>query len=408
MAPKIEGNPSEPLTIASDVCKGATRVSDALSSAFRNLIDELNGQSSRPTDISRLLGVNKNLAHRVCTSLNKSEPLAALLAMPGPGPLKRLVDRASGHGASAKTCLEARRAIYEFDELIRSVAGDRTSFDSIISSWVPEVRSQVDTAARQSVYRGMRQLLGVFAETKFNICAFKRSETRPGRVDLLDLDGQMGVRRIQASGRLRLTIVSNNTGNSKGSPTSRTVLSEFCSSPPPNSKITGSGESATFEIEWAQKVGNASAQNIVVREFREGAYLLERPAPTEVNTGIVDCLSVPARRFFSDVLFHRDVYPGSVPTFRVFTTGMKGIVPANDHSQEHEQIKIDAEVQAIPEGRVAEMLTPEVPFYRRMLESQISSLGWRIEEFRAFRIKFDYPIFDSQLQWIFPLPEKSK
>lgn len=396
------------LSSASDVRRSAIAVSNILSDSFRILLGELKSKSTRPTDIAHLLGVNKNLAHRVCTSLGKSEPLGALLAMPGPGPLKRLVDRAAERGASGEACRAAREAVYRFDDLIRSVADDRTSFDSIVSEWVPEVRSQVDAAARQSVYRGMRQLLGVFAETKFNVCVFKRSDSRPGRVDCLALDGQLGVRRIQSSGRLFLTISSNNIGHSKGSPTTRSVLTEFCSSPPPEFKIIGSDASATYEVQWAEKVGKASSRDIVVGEMRRGAYLLGRPNPDEAYTGIVDCLSVPARTFLSDVLFHRDVYPGAIPEFRVFTTGTKGIVAANDHSHDHERIKIDAEIQAIPEGRVADTMTPEVPAYRRLLETQIAAAGWKIEEFRAFRIRFDYPIFDSQMQWIFPLPEHAE
>ena len=51
------------------------------------------------------------------------------------------------------------------------------------------------------------------------------------------------------------------------------------------------------------------------------------------------------------------------------------------------------------------MATPEVPFHRRLLESQIASVRWDIREFRAFRVRVDYPIFDTQMMCIIPLPE---
>lgn len=397
--------PNSPLASVSDIQSRAVVVAEMLTVAFRSLVGAIPGGPSRPMDVARALGVNKNLTHRVTTALNESEPLAALLAMPGPGPLQRMADRASELGVGARVCQEARDAARRFDDLIRSVAGDRTLFDAMVSEWVPAARSQVDAAARQSVYRGMRQILGVSAETKFNVCIFKRSETVPGRVDFLDIDGQLGVRRIQSGGRLFLTISSNLLGHSAGSPTTRSVLTEFCSAPPPTFKIVGPSSRSVYEIEWNDTLGRASARDVVIGEMRRGAFLLERPKPEEVYTGLADCMSVPARRFVSDVLFHRDVYKGAIPVFRVLTTGDKGIVMANDQSHDHERIKIDAEIQAIPEGRITEVPTPEVPFYRRLIESQTAAAGWDIRAFRAFRICFDYPIFDSQMQWLIPLPE---
>lgn len=393
------------LASASDIRVQAVAVAESLTHALRRLIGAIPGGPSRPMDIARSLGVNKNLAHRVSTALTDADPLSALLTLPGPAPLIRMADRASLIGVSPAVCQSARDAAREFDDLIRSVVDDRTSFDAMVSKWVPGARSQVNTAARQSVFRGMSQILGMSAETKFNVCVFKRSASQPDRVDLLDIDGQLGVRRIQASGRLFITINSNLTGHSAKSQTTRSVLTEFCSSPEPQVKVVGPSTSTVFEIEWSDTIGHASAKDIVLGEMRRAAFLLERPGPGEPLGGLADYLSVPTRRFVSDVLFHRDVYRSAIPVFRALTTGSKGLVLANDNSHDHERIEIDAEIQAIPEGRIATLPTPEIPFYRRMIESQLAAAGWNINEFRAFRIRFDYPVFDSQLQWLIPLQE---
>ncbi|MBN1513298.1 MAG: hypothetical protein JXB13_14880, partial [Phycisphaerae bacterium] len=142
-------------------------VGEALASALRDLIEALPGHPKGQQQLAKALGVNKVMSHKLVTALGRKDPLATVHLMPGPEPLRRLVRTARRRGVSAEIARNVEKAILAFEDLIQAEAGDRSSLDAIISASVPDVRVRYETAAKQTIYRGMRQVKGLSADVTF-------------------------------------------------------------------------------------------------------------------------------------------------------------------------------------------------------------------------------------------------
>lgn len=383
------------------------QVGTEVASAFRRLLEALPARPARPSHLAAHLGLNTNLTHKLATAVAKEDPLEALLVLPGPAPLAQVADEAERKGASAAACEAAREAARRFDALVRRVAGDRTSFDALVSDWVPSSRAQIDAAARQSVHRGMRQLLGVSAELQFNLYMFAPSPSDPDLVDVATVDGQMGLRRVRAGGGLRLSAMSTLERRCATADTTRAVLTDFCSTPTPSFRIAGPKERATYELEWHDTVGPASSRDVVLGEVHRRSFTRYCSRPEAPLATVACALNAPSRAYAGEVLIHHDLYNGTVPEFRALSTGLKGHANPNAPAG-HEPVATGSEVRAIPAGRVLVTPLAGLAFYGRLVRAQAGALNCDAEQFRSFRVEFDYPVFDSQMQFVLRLPERPR
>src|SRR5262245_16303846 len=171
-----------------------------LSGALVRVLSALPGSPHRPQALARLLGVNIVLTSRVLKATQQRDPLAAVTTMPGPEPLRRILRAAEKKKVDAGLILEARGAVDRFEHLIGAEAGDRSALDAIISGWLPDARERVELIAKQSVFRGLSQLLGTASEVEhFTIIQVPSAQT-PGRADQVCLAVTRGLRRVRPGG----------------------------------------------------------------------------------------------------------------------------------------------------------------------------------------------------------------
>lgn len=383
----------------------ALNVGANLSNAYQSLVAALPGRPHRPTDIAKSLGVTMNLAHRLATALKKDDPLESLLAMPGPAPLQQVIAVAETKYVDSDICQTARDAVREFDDLIRSVGDNRTTFDALISEWVPEARDQIETTARQLIYRGIRQVNGTSAAVHFQTFLLHPSETNVDRIDELVFEGYLGLERVRLNGNLALAVEGIKGGRSVVAESSETLLEEFCSAPLPTFELVKSQTRSVSILKWGHTIGRESAQDVVVGTINRNVLVHYRQSEEEPYACLISGSEAPAKRFIFDTLFHKDVYKECIPFFRVYATGAEAIINPNDPLREFKRLYVASEIQSVPTGHIEELKTPEIPFYQQMIKSQCNALGWNLSDFRAFRVRLDYPIFDSQMQFVIPLPD---
>jgi len=383
-------------------------VARELEAAFRELLDALPNKPERPMDVARSVNADKSVAHRLVTALSGKSPSELLITIPGPGPLAEIVRAARAQGVATPVCQAAQDAAIRFGNMVRSLAGDRLTFDAMMSEWVDDAREQIDTAARQMIFRGMKQLKGVCAETQFTAFMFHPCPGSDERLDMLNIDGMMEFQRVRARGEMCMIGHSGLAGSAAGAEASRTLLHEFCSKPAPTFRVGGTSDRATFRLEWNGGLGRGHAHDVVVREIYRNAVTRHRAAPARAFGSVAAESIVPARMAIIDVLFYQDVFPTCIPMFQVLATGLRGYADPNDPPSTHDSYCIDTELQAYGVGNVYQMQTPEVPKYRQILESQCNYMGWDMTKFRAFRVRIEYPIVGSQMQFVIPLPELEK
>ena len=67
------------------------------------LLSSVNADATRPQDLARRFGVNKNLAWKVARIVSVTEPHAAIPHMPGASGMETLLGAMESAGASTKT-----------------------------------------------------------------------------------------------------------------------------------------------------------------------------------------------------------------------------------------------------------------------------------------------------------------
>lgn len=383
----------------------ALATADQLHAAFSKLVAALPGQPQRPMDLARAVNADKSVAHRLVTAISKGAHLGMLITIPGPAPLLEIIQAARRLGVPATLCAETTEAVGRFDSLVQELAGDRATFDAMMSEWVEDARSHVDTAARQMIFRGMKHVHGVAAETSYTAFLIHPSQTSPDRADLMTLDGLIGLHRVRSGGNLVVAKTSDLAVSVSVVDSTRRLLQEYCSKPVPAFKTSGPITALTCVMDWEGRLGHRQTCDVVVGEVDRGLLGYHRSKPEREFGGLGCCPWVPVREAIVDLLLHRDVFTTCIPNFIMSRTGIHGMIDPNDPSRLHDRIRFDCQMQAFSVGGASQMSTPEVPFHRRMLEGQTSSVGWKLSEFRAFRVRVDYPIFDTQLMYIVPVPE---
>src|SRR6185295_16708971 len=173
-----------------------------LARVFERLLNALPGAPHRPQALAHALGVNIVLASRVLKATRQRDPLAVVHTMPGPEPLRRILRSAEKKKVDDTLVREARAAVDRFAQLIGAEAGDRSALDAIISGWLPDAREKVELIAKQSIFRGVSQLLGTASEVE-HFTIIQVPSAIPGRADQVCLSVTRGMRRVRPGGILK-------------------------------------------------------------------------------------------------------------------------------------------------------------------------------------------------------------
>jgi hypothetical protein len=387
-------------------------VGSHLAQSLRSLLKHIPGQPSAAREMAQALSVDKILVHKLLSALRSQDPLATAHSIPGPEPLLRVVKAVKAKGAPIEAVRAAERAIASFKHLITHEAGDRSGLDAIISTLLPDARGRFETMAKQSVYRGMRQLKGLAADVTF-LSFLVYPSAHGERCDFAILRGFLGLRCVRPGATMKIGVISSVAnmdaplltldGTPVGNPRD-IVLSEFCSGPSAEYQVHEKAETLVFALGWGDAVGLRSACDIVLGEMRRNAMRRWRsPEDRASRTGVNDGISVPTRMYVFDLLLHEDVYPDWEPRARVFEMGELGLADPNDDSRDLDMLHLDVDVKPLGAG-IEHFRAKEIPNYMEMLAHVCGKIGVSPERLRGYRTKIDHPVFGTHVQLAFDLP----
>lgn len=405
--------------VESTTLASATLISDRINSvggqlaeSFRSLLDGLPGRPSAAREMAQALSVDKILVHKLLSALRSKDPLATAHAIPGPEPLMRVVRAAKAKGVSIEAVKAAEAAVSSFKHLITHEAGDRSSLDAIISTLLPDARGRFETLAKQSVYRGMRQLKGISANVTF-MTASVSPAMRGDRYDSAFLRGFLGLHCVRPGAAMKIGVISRvaNIDASQltldGTPVTdarQIVLTDFCSVLPTEFQVHEKKETRVFALGWGERVGPHSACDFVIGEMRRNAMRRWRiPEDRLTRAGIHDGISVPTRTYLFDLLLHEDVYADWEPRVRVVEMGELGLASVNDDSRDLDVLNLDVSVKPMGFG-IEHFRAKEIPNYVEMLSLLCDKVGMAPDRLRGYRTRIDYPVFGTQVQFAFDLP----
>jgi hypothetical protein len=378
-----------------------------LACALAATIGALPDRPRWPQQLSRRLGLNKDIASRIWRASKAQDPLATMLTLPGPAPLRQFLRAAETNGVPAEFLAPADRLIDQFETLIRDEFGERACLDGLIASLLPEARSRHTLLHKQSVYRGMAQLKGSSTEVLVNTAVILPSAS-PEFVDGLWVLGWFGLRRIRpdatvriSTGRIGQITATDPTVTLEGQRIAGPhgiVLGAFCSPTMPRLETIETGGVIHYVL-GGSEVGRSTAVDVVMatktprcmpRGNAPGQHRLRGPT-MEVNS--------PCRLAIFDVLVAAGLC-GPPPQLRLYDTTVYGLADMNDPARDIDRMDACETVQSLGHGGSA-IRVAELPRYSELIEYVLHRVGRDLREFDVFRCQSQYPIYGAQFSMAF-------
>ncbi len=394
------------------ITEKARVVGRELGDALMAVLRALPGKPTRPSMLSRELGLNRATSSKVLSSTAKRDPLALLHGIPGPEPLRSLLVAASAKGVPDSLIQPAARAIERFDHLILHDAGTRGTLDAAISSALPSVREKLELTSKYSIFKGMSQLKGVQAETWLGTAVLKPSSSDDQRHDLTWLTGAFGVQRLRSEVNISFSYRSY-TGKEACSEEdevsadsfSSVPMSKFCTNPPAPVLTQRKGEQIHYTLPGDSMGRLALSDMIVVDDHPAAMGRHARPEPNRRSSLFVEP-AFPVTLVVFDLLLHKDAFAGIEPELVLYDTGTRGIANVNDRNRDVDLVHMQEELEFLGHG-LASFQCEEVPRYNEMLAHMSKKLDWDLDNFRGYRVKIQYPVYGWQASIAFTPPAAS-
>jgi hypothetical protein len=388
----------------------------ALARSGRRLLLEIDDCPSGPILFAKRLGLDKATASRLLRALSSSDPLVTVQLIPGPEPLRAFADAARRHGASAAGVAKFSEAVDEFDETIRTEAGDRSSFDAILTAWLPEAREDFEIKRKQAVFKGISQLKGKVAATNLATALIHPSADGE-HLDVVWILGHLGLQRLRPGVMVNFTSRRVPTSHGPGTPTlsprrpmtldgveaqgiDGLLLPECCSTPLPQVRVEAAGDRVHYLLE-GNAFGPRSSSDIVFAEVNR-AELPRYVAPQLVSDGprrkryVYTDVPTPTELLVFDLLIHKDILGDSEPGVMMYDTVTRGIADVNDRARDIDRLDLHASIKLLGAG-LSQCRLSEAPWYTALLSRVCDTMSWRAGDLRNYRVRIEYPLYGSQV-----------
>ncbi len=389
----------------------------AVRGAFSELLTSVATNPQDPQSVSRELGLNKNLAWKICRIIQSDDPCVALEQMPGASGIKiflRCMERA---GASAHLLQTGREAIREYEQLIRVHSGDRATLEMMGSELSASGRQQRDEYHRKQLFQGASYVWGVQTAVMLKVGVVGPGGA-PGRLDFASLSGLLGFRRLR--GDVAWVVATRRASNDDGSEMSppapeavdprfaaadqAPLLADFCSQPLPELRRVVSPAGTSFELVEGP-VGNTGARSCVVATIQRQVPYYRTPE-NEWGEHAAIC-NTPAELLIVDLFVHK-TFAFAIPPEAILYSELNASVPYPGRGRERNRLPLNESLQDLGVGTLL-LPTPEVRRYSQMVQTLFDRRGWIPTEFHVFRMKIAYPVCPSALvlRYRLPLPPES-
>ena len=381
------------------------------------VVGAVSGEIGTAVELERTLKLDKRLSWRIFRITRATEPLSVGAHIPGRASIKKFMNAAARRGASP-TMIESVEAVYrDFEQLVKTHAGDRSSFDSLVSAFDRDAAQQMDLQQRRAAFRAESHILGIQAHTQLN-CSILHPSTNPEKDDLISIRGIIGLLQTRRHRRWvisRSRVRPNNDVSQQAYAESARqaldskaeakhgveLLSEFCSRPLPQIRsFTTKDRHVNTEL-VLEAVGKDSAVTCMLGSIWKetlGHYQNEHSP----DNGAVVLVRTPVETLIHDLVVFKGMYGRINPD----------VIVISDHDGRGSELEsdgdlLDMDLSVTYLGQGPSVLqTLDVPRYPEMAQYAFDRLGWDGEKFDVYRCRVEYPVMPSSVVVRFDLPEK--
>ncbi len=375
------------------------------------LVAQVPNRPSGPQALGRALNMTTVTASRLLKALGQPNPIAVLQLLPGPNPLRKMVDAAAAIGTPTEVCEAARVHVIAFDDLIRDEAGDRGSLRAMLSAWLPEDRAEFEGQRRQTIFKALSELEGVACEFELSTILFAPSEVT-GKVNLVSLKCLLGIDRIRPDAPVKLGTRRLSTDgdqeddrvplNLDGAPALSDLdavrLDGFCNAPPAPLVARQYGHHVEYAL-GPTGFGRDSKVDLVIGELTRDEPMTRKPN-TDRPPYFFTVPEMPTRNVVFDLMVHKDLFEGATPSLLYYDTSSQGPAIAADPARELDLRYCPEPLQELGSGIQRSRLL-EFPRYVSLLEHVGEKLEWDLEDFEVYRVQMSYPMVGRQITLAF-------
>ena len=377
------------------------RVLHDVREAFAGLLHSAGTDPLKIRATARQLELSRGLIWRVSTLITSTDMSVVTQKIPTAESIEMLYRACRKCGASTESIEHTRAVMREFDDTVKRISGDRKSLAMILSSTVNENTTDQQEPARKLAYEANSTIWGTQAQVQLQSYFLAPSGNNgSGTFDCATLSGMVGIRRLRSvSWPLHVTSMRNDEGEvvecvyepifkgntaSEGHPT----IAEYSSSPLPEIRKIHLDIGTVYELVEGQ-IGNPGLSTIIFGTIIRGSQSQYRSEHDEVlNFGTN--MHTPVERVVMDLFIHCDL-EFLLPPYVMLIDRM-----VHPHSR---RISIEAERKRMPISidprelglGPASCLTPQMPWYPKLLRDVYEHLGWPPNDFRGYRLEMTYP-----------------
>jgi hypothetical protein len=393
----------------------AAKVLGALRTSIANVLATAGGVR-KPADLQKSFKLDGTLSWQIFQISGLRGGDGATIArganVPSRTSLKKFLEAARKNGIEA-TKLERVWSDYEqFEKLVDVHAGDRTSFNSMVSAAgnIDEEWMASNAQHARNAFRSMSHATGMQARTKM-ICGIYNDSAMKDRWDLNILVGYVGLRLLRPSPTVqvfRIRMVEPDLRSFvKREPLDLSkagqgyLLEDFATQPLPDFTMK--------ELDAGWLVGelkDPDVGNLGASTMPFGVVYRNLPIPGSVelpnkikNADVV--ADKPVEVIISDVMVKPGMVRGSKPTAEVFL--------GNKHNDSQvlpgDLIPLLGDHRAEFLGKGPDVLaSADVPQYPEMVNAAAAKLGWDVSQHEVWRIRIEFPFYQSTVRMKWELP----
>ena len=385
--------------------------------AFAELIDSTPAEIRNASDLQRALRIDMKLAWQIY-KIATGGSVAAGVHMPGRPNVRKLIGAAKRQGVSATVLDRVAIAASEFDKLVVTHAGDRSTFDSMVSTYGAEDQGEA-LALRQkrAAFRANRHLRGAQATVQLK-CAILHPSSNPNLLDIVAIQGYQDLRRVRHDGPLvvsRVRISDDDDGVRRPNweplgpmddehPGS-SLLGPFCSPNLPEFRaVKTAGDFVVGEL-IGHGVGNRSAVTCIDGYVARAAVPRYRD-PSNLFGAMITWVPIPCEVLVLDLVVHDEALSSLHPIVGCYSSRLHAS-DVRDAMESCERIPLHESVTYLGKGLPA-LHCADLARHAEMYAAVFEKLGWAGERFGVYRCRIAFPVMLSSVLVRFDLPEAPK
>ena len=378
------------------------RVLNDVRAAFADLLHSAGVDPAKTRATARQLELSRGLIWRVSTVIISADMAVGAQKIPTAGSIETLCRACGMRGASTENIDRTRAAVREFEDTVKLFSSDRKSLAMILSSMASENITDQQEPARKLAYQANSTIWGTQARVQLQSSFIAPSgNDESGTVDFASVAGLIDIRRLRSvSWPVYVAAVRADKGQSlaftyepidraSSGPEGPPLLIEYCSSPLPEIRALPL-EAGTLYSLAEGPIGNAGIATVTFGIIsRRGQTRYRSENDEVVNFGTY--MHTPVERIVMDLFVHRDLGfplpPDVMLIDRMVHPHQEGI---SIEEAERKRMPISVCPRELSPG-LTSSVTPQIPWYPRLLNDVYERGGWSPDDFRGYRLEMAYP-----------------